>query len=189
MFVIALCPEYLKYMSDFIRKGLRILLVGGSLLLLGSCSTGSETVLTGLLRRSPDPSLTPQQVVAIQLEAFRNNDEEDRGIEVAFRFASPENRAITGPVPRFADMMRGGPYRIMLEYDSILYAPLVRDGDVAVQRVALTMGEVTVVYDFVLRRQSSGLYEDCWMTEGVQVIPLPRERNTPRLEMQEPLSV
>jgi hypothetical protein len=176
-------------MSDYIRKGLRIVRVGGLLLLLGSCSTGPESVLTELFRRNPDPSLTPQQVVAIQLEAFRNNDEEDRGIEVAFRFASPENRAITGPVPRFAGMMRGGAYRIMLEYDSVLYAPLVRDGDVAVQRVALTMGGVTIVYDFVLRRQSAGVYVDCWMTEGVQVIQLPRERETPRLEMQEPLSV
>ncbi len=176
-------------MSNFIRKGLGIVLVGGSLLLLAACSTGPDTVLTELLLRTPDPTLTPQQVVAIQLEAFRNNDEEDRGIEVAFRFASPENRALTGPVPRFAGMMRGAAYRIMLEYDSVLYAPLVRDGNVAVQRVALTMGEVTVVYDFVLRKQSSGAYLNCWMTEGVQVIRLPRERGTPRLEMDELLSV
>ena len=49
----------------------------------------------------PDPALTPEQVVRIQLEALRNNDAGDRGIAVAFRFASPGNRQNTGPLPRF----------------------------------------------------------------------------------------
>jgi len=44
----------------------------------------------------PTPALTPAEVVRIQLEALRNNDEQNRGIEVAFRFASPANRAKEG---------------------------------------------------------------------------------------------
>ncbi len=45
---------------------------------------------THLPQTEPDPSLSPQDVVSIQIEALRNNDipYEDRGIEVTFHFAS-----------------------------------------------------------------------------------------------------
>ena len=48
---------------------------------------------THLPQTEPDPSLSPQDVVSIQIEALRNNDTpyEDRGIEVTFNFASPRS--------------------------------------------------------------------------------------------------
>jgi hypothetical protein len=45
----------------------------------------------------PNAQLTPDQVFKIQLEALRTNDENDRGIEITFRFASPANKRSTGP--------------------------------------------------------------------------------------------
>ena len=56
-----------------------------------------------LPQTKPDPSLSPQDVVSIQIEALRNNDTpyENRGIEVTFNFASPANKRITGPLERF----------------------------------------------------------------------------------------
>ena len=54
----------------------------------------------------PDPALSPGDVVRIQLEALRRNDEQDRGIAVAFRFASPANRTNTGPLSRFIAMIK-----------------------------------------------------------------------------------
>ena len=49
---------------------------------------------THLPQTEPDPSLSPQDVVSIQIEALRNNDipYADRGIEVTFNFASPANK-------------------------------------------------------------------------------------------------
>ena len=47
--------------------------------------------LDRLTDRLPTPELSPEEVVQIQMDAFRNNDVEDRGIEIAFRFASPAN--------------------------------------------------------------------------------------------------
>ncbi len=148
-------------------------------LLAASCSTGPSRELSQLEGRQPDPALSPRDVVAIQLEAFRNNDETDRGIEVAFRFASPGNRAVTGPASRFATMMRGEAYRIMLDYDSIVYGVTVQDQDVAVQRVALARNGEVWIYDFHLRRQDSAPYEDCWMTEAVQIVPIQQRRIDP----------
>lgn len=59
----------------------------------------------GSTRGSPDPSpdLSPDQVVRIQLDAMARNDEPapDSGIATAFKFASPENQAQTGPLDRF----------------------------------------------------------------------------------------
>ena len=50
---------------------------------------------THLPQTEPDPSLPPQGVVSIQIEALRNNDTpyENRGVEVTFNFASPATSA------------------------------------------------------------------------------------------------
>jgi len=119
----------------------------------------------------PDPSLSPEQVVRIQLEALRRNDADDRGIAVAFRFASPENKRNTGPVPRFARMIKHGPYALMLSFSHASFAPTQVAGRQALQSVTLVApGHAPVTYLFHLSRQvDDGPNKDCWMTEGVQV--------------------
>ena len=56
----------------------------------------------------PKPELTPEQVVEIQVEALRKNDvpTPDAGIATTFRFASPGNRKVTGPLERFAPIVK-----------------------------------------------------------------------------------
>ena len=56
----------------------------------------------------PNPNLTPEDVIRIQVEALQNNDSQDTGIEITFRFASPANRQLTGPLNRFKRMVRRG---------------------------------------------------------------------------------
>lgn len=136
---------------------------------LSSCSTREDSL--GSLRASePTPELSPREVVEIQLLAFGNNGERDDGIEIAFRFASPANRAVTGPLDRFTNMMRGGVYAVMLDHDRAEYAETVVNGDRALQRVALYRESEVTVFDFMLRRQTDAPYVDCWMTEGVYLI-------------------
>lgn len=155
--------------------------------ILVSCATSpGEAEIHNLMGQKPDPSLSPQEVVSIQLEAFRNNTEDNEGIAVAFRFASPVNRRQTGPLTRFAGMMQGSAYRVMMEYDSLVWAPTVVDGNTAIQRVALIRDGETFIYDFILQRQTVEPYTDCWMTEGVRVILLPR-RQLPSPERSVPL--
>ena len=140
-------------------------------LFVGAAAQGTEDPLGDAL--VPRPGLSPGEVVRIQLEALRRNDEQDRGIEVAFRFASPANRDITGPLPRFIRMIRQGPYALMLDFREASYGTVeVREG-VARQRVTLTGARSRVSYWFYLSRQSEAPWADCWMTDAVFVERVP----------------
>ena len=59
------------------------------------------------------PSLSPREVVAVQIQALRGDAGSGEGIAACFRFASPANRQHTGPVMRFVHMIRRG-YSCML---------------------------------------------------------------------------
>ena len=122
---------------------------------------------------APHPGLEPQDVVRIQLEALRGNAADDSGIAVAFSFASPDNRRNTGPLARFAHMIKKGPYAPMLRFTEAVYAPPNVQGRLAVQDVTLVApGMAPVRYRFHLSRQEAeGPLHECWMTEGVQVLP------------------
>ncbi len=120
----------------------------------------------------PSPELTPDQVVRIQLEALRGNDARDSGIEVTFRFASPANRASTGPLPRFARMIKSG-YAAMLEFESVRYGPVETIGRFARQRVELSGPGGVTAYEFILERQQGGEFAGCWMTSSVLTEPEP----------------
>lgn len=126
----------------------------------------------------PKPGLSPDQVVQIQLNALRHNDERNRGIEVAFRFASPGNKLQTGPLPRFISMIRQGPYRLMLAYDNVSYHTVEVVEDMARQRVTLIGAGRVVDYEFYLSRQAEGECAGCWMTDAVII------RRTAGLQVQ-----
>jgi len=118
---------------------------------------------------APGPSLGPNEVVRIQLQALRESRGEQSGIGVAFRFASPSNRQQTGPLERFASMIRQGEYRLMLSYREAEYAPVEIHGERARQRVTLYSATQTITYIFLLSRQTDIPYENCWMTDAVFV--------------------
>lgn len=120
----------------------------------------------------PDPSLAPADVVRIQIEALRANDAEDRGIGIAFRFASPDNQRSTGPLSRFAAMIKQDPYVMMLRHTDAVYGPVTVAGRRAAQRVILSApGRTPVTYVFHLARQEiAGPLQGCWMTEAVQAV-------------------
>ncbi len=79
------------------------LLAIAALLVVLATSVGA----THFPQTEPDPSLSPQDVVSIQIEALQHNDTpyEDRGIEVTFNFASPTNKRMTGPLEHFKVMV------------------------------------------------------------------------------------
>jgi hypothetical protein len=162
------------------------------LLVVTGCTTVSSGGGVSRKDLQPDPTLSPREVVAIQLDAFGSSEGDIDKIAVAFRFASPSNRAVTGPEERFAAMVKSRPYRIMLSYDRVEYAPVVIAGEVALQRVALFSEGEVAIFDFVLRRQSDDPYAGCWMTEGVTRFQPRRNGPSPGLpvpEVPEELSV
>lgn len=137
------------------------------------CLAVTSVIAEPLLReqgwpQQPDPVLHPQQVVRIQLEALRENDlpEQDAGIAVAYRFASPENRSVTGSVEQFSRMIHQN-YDDLLDHDSAVYDPVIIFDDEALQRVTVQVGEMRYIYRFYLRRQARGQFAECWMTDSV----------------------
>lgn len=149
------------------------LITAALLMLAAHFAPADDGTATSPLSASLRPSahLGPEDVVRIQLEALRKNDGENRGIVVAFRFASPANKRSTGPLPRFISMIRNGPYNLMLEYRKILYAPVRIEGETATQRVTLIGEEGVADFVFLLSRQRRAPCKGCWMTEAVIILP------------------
>ena len=118
----------------------------------------------------PSPDLTPEQVIAIQLNALKNNDRPspDHGIGIAFKFASSGNKASTGPLAKFIQMVKNPVYRPMLNHRSYTREPIEMFGDIARQRITIIdAGGKRHVYIFILSKQTEPPYEDCWMTDSV----------------------
>jgi hypothetical protein len=129
----------------------------------------TETGATGS-GLAPAPGLSPEDVVAIQLDALRHNDtpSRDAGIATTFRFASPANRVATGPLDHFADLVKTSAYRAMINHRRVERGPMHIDGDDARQRVVVYSATgARVAYMFFLSRQHGGPYDGCWMTDGV----------------------
>ena len=125
---------------------------------------------------APSASLTPAEVVRIQVEALRANDSPapGAGIATVFRFASPGNRQATGPLPRFARMIRAGYPELIGFARSEVGEARVR-GDRAVVPVTVVLRDGRrVTYGFALSRQSGGACDGCWLTDAVAERPEPR---------------
>ncbi|MDQ2899277.1 MAG: DUF4864 domain-containing protein [Acidobacteriota bacterium] len=124
--------------------------------------------------QEPSPKLTPAQVIKIQLAAFQKNDTPtvDSGIRKAFAFASPGNRAATGPIEKFVLLVKNPLYRPLLNHRSAEFGPIQISGDRAEQRVRLIAASGgPAVFMFALGKQKEEPYKDCWMVEGVARIP------------------
>lgn len=123
---------------------------------------------------APSPDLAPQEVVRIQVDALRSNDQPfpNAGIEVAYRFSSPENKAVTGPIESFTRLVESPRYRPMLEAVRVTFSEVQREGDVARQGVLLVTGSgERVGYLFELTKQPNGC--GCWMTDAVLPVSVP----------------
>lgn len=142
-----------------------------TLLLLAACACVASA--DPVRQAKPDPALSPAAVVQLQLAALANVDRptRDAGLATVFGFASPGNRDLTGPLKRFAAMIRNG-YPEMLNHRSTTLTPLVMDGEIALQGVELIDREGRLHrYVFQLSKQTEGEFKDCWMTDSVFEAP------------------
>jgi hypothetical protein len=116
----------------------------------------------------PDPSLGADAVVRIVMSALQQNDANDNGIEITFRFASPGNKQITGPLDHFKQLVKSPGYAPMLGCKSVEYGKIRIEGDNAVQGVRIIDATgAALVYIFQLSKQANGEFKGCWMTDGV----------------------
>ena len=123
----------------------------------------------------PDAALSPEEVVRIQVGTLGENDDPgpDSGVEVSFRFVSPANKMMTGPIERFKVMVHSPHYEPMINHRSATFENVVIDGDnAAIDVILLTKDNDFRGYRFVLSRQIVGSCVGCWMTDSVAPFPV-----------------
>ena len=123
----------------------------------------------------PDPALSPAEVVAIQLDALQTNDtpEADAGIAQTWAFAHPDNKRVTGPLPRFAQMIKGPLYQILLGHRAHEIKEVSATDDQIVFAVTVTSQTGAVVgYRWSVAKVAGGEHAGAWMTTSVSP-PLP----------------
>jgi hypothetical protein len=121
--------------------------------------------------QQPNAALLPEDVVRIQLGALRTNQDDDEGIAVAFRFASPQNRSQTGPITRFAAILRSDPYLALLNHLDATFGRGMTMQDRSYVPVVVTDARgVNSAFVWVLTRHEGASCGACWMTE--RVVPL-----------------
>lgn len=122
----------------------------------------------------PSPALSVEEVVRLQVDALgQNNDPHpDAGIEAAFRFASPANKRATGPLERFRLLFETNAYGPMIDHNGARYSEVQQTDTEARMGVMLSTESGPVGYVFRLSKQTQAPYEDCWMTDAVQRVPI-----------------
>ena len=122
----------------------------------------------GLL--DPDPSLTPERVLEIQLQSLQRNDvpAPDAGIAQTWAFAHPDNKRVTGPLERFAAMIKGPSFRMLLGHREHTIQTVVQTGSYALFAVTIvTAADRRVSYRWELSKVRSGAFAGSWMTVAV----------------------
>ena len=127
---------------------------------------------------TPNPLIAPAEVVAIQMTSLKHNDldEPDFGIRQTWAFAHPQNRRLTGPLPRFATMLKGPAFSPLLNHRAHQIKPAEtnpagqhasgaawRKFDVLVETA---QGDILYL-SWVVQQVVDGPLQDCWMTVGV----------------------
>lgn len=118
----------------------------------------------------PDPAIAPEKVVAIQLDALKHNDDPvpNAGIAQTYALAHPNNKRVTGPLPRFEMMIRSPAYRPLLGHAAHQIERLAgNDLFVRFRVVVETPNGNAVEYLWEVGRVVEGPDAGAWMTTNV----------------------
>lgn len=116
--------------------------------------------------KSPEISLTPKEVVELQLLALSDEDR-NRGIIQCMCFASPDNLVVTGPLEKFARIVRGEKFAALSDFDAYLIGDSIFKDENARVLVTVLADDQIHAFVWVLAKQTMQPYENCWMTDGV----------------------
>ncbi|MEO8050086.1 MAG: hypothetical protein ABI833_06685, partial [Acidobacteriota bacterium] len=141
-------------------------------------SAGAAFVCWGLLasieaQPRPQPGLAPGEVIRIVVEALhnRNTPAPNAGIFTVYQFASPANRAVTGPYGTFLRRVSHPGFAPLFSGHADGYGPVAVAGERAEQTIRFRVGEGVAWFRFVVSRQTSeqteGRCTGCWMVDAV----------------------
>ena len=115
----------------------------------------------------PDQKLTPYDVIKIQLNALKKNNQPNKnsGIEQTWEFAHPENKKITGPYERFQKMLLGDQYNVLLNHESHKIKLIMNSKDKYIYNVELiSIDKKMYLYEWHLEKITIENCNSCWFT-------------------------
>ena len=120
---------------------------------------------------NPNDNIKPIEVVKIQLDSLKNNNlnYKDSGIEQTWRFAHPNNKKNTGPLPNFKMMIKGQSYQMLLDHLSHTITTL-GSSDKWAQFEVIILDKEKIYHKFnwqVEKYIEDGPLKDCWLTTVV----------------------
>ena len=119
----------------------------------------------------PQPTLKPLDVLLIQLNSLKNNNipYRDAGIEQTWEFAHPNNKAVTGPLSRFKQMIYSKSYEILISHESSEITILKETKNISIYKVIILSKDKKKYYYIwqVEKVLFEGDLKDCWMTTNV----------------------
>ncbi len=116
----------------------------------------------------PNKNLDAFDVVKLQLEALKNNNENDLGIEQTWLFAHPNNKKATGPYPRFRIMIYGEQYKHLINHASHKIKLITNSPNTYVYRIEiLTENKKLYFYEWHVQKGSDENCKECWFTSAV----------------------
>ena len=119
----------------------------------------------------PNSNLKPFDVLMIQLNSLKNNNSpyKDAGIEQTWEFAHPINKASTGPLEKFRQIIYSDNYKILISHENTKTIILKESSDKFVFKVyVLSRDKKKYYYIWQIEKvEREGKLKDCWMTTGV----------------------
>jgi len=119
----------------------------------------------------PKSHFSPAEVASLQVQSIHDSVTTPESLRVCYSLASPNNREVTGPFDRFAQMVMMPPYdrlatcqdwqvgsaTIENDYAAVLVSTVSEDGD-------------ATAFRFLMHQYDEAPYRGCWLTEAVQVM-------------------
>ena len=119
----------------------------------------------------PNSNFKPLDVLTIQLNSLKNNNNpyKDAGIEQTWEFAHPINKASTGPLERFRQMIYSDSYIILISHQNNKIIILEESVNKFVYKVyVLSKDKKKYYYIWQIEKVTQeGNLKNCWMTTGV----------------------
>ena len=131
-------------------------------------------IITNISKASlikPEPTLKPLDVLLIQLNSLKNNNTPyiDAGIEQTWEFAHPNNKAMTGPLDKFKQMIYSESYKILIRHENSEVIILKETENISVYKVIILSKDKKKYYYIwqVEKVLLDGNLKNCWMTTSV----------------------
>ena len=129
----------------------------------------SDIAFAELLK--PNPTLKPKEVISIQLNALKDNNNPylNAGIAQTWKFAHPSNKELTGPISKFILMMNSPSYSLMLNHFEHKIYIVKKNDNIAYFFVELIDNKfVKYGFQWIVKKViDDGIYKNCWMTISV----------------------